>query len=61
VEDRQGNLQRFTLVAISIGVATTNCRKFSHYGEAAHVASEMKQHAKRQGGSSFAVDRRAGP
>ena len=59
VEDRQGKLQRFGLIAVSIGIATTSRRKFSHYGEAVDVATEMKQYAKRQGGSSFAVDRRS--
>jgi diguanylate cyclase (GGDEF)-like protein len=59
VEDRQGKLQRFSLIAVSIGVATTSRRKFSHYGEAVDVATEMKQYAKRQSGSSFAVDRRS--
>jgi diguanylate cyclase (GGDEF)-like protein len=58
VEDRQGVLQRFGLVAISVGVASTLRRKFSHYGEAVDVATEMKQFAKRQPGSSYAVDRR---
>ena len=58
VEDRQGVLQRFGLVAISIGVASSARRKFTHYGEAVDVATEMKQYAKRQPGSSFAVDRR---
>jgi diguanylate cyclase (GGDEF)-like protein len=59
VEDRQGVLQRFGLIAISVGVASTARRKFSHYGEAVDVATEMKQFAKRQPGSSFAVDRRS--
>ena len=59
VEDRQGALQRFSLIGVSIGVATTSRRKFSHYGEAVDVATEMKQYAKRQSGSSFAVDRRS--
>ncbi|MDP9342085.1 MAG: response regulator [Actinomycetota bacterium] len=58
VEDRQGKLQRFGLIAVSIGVATTSRRKFSHYGEAVDVATEMKQFAKRQHGSSYAMDRR---
>jgi diguanylate cyclase (GGDEF)-like protein len=58
VEDRQGTLQRYGLVAISVGVATTGRRKFSHYGEAVDVATEMKQFAKRQRGSSYAIDRR---
>jgi diguanylate cyclase (GGDEF)-like protein len=58
VEDRQGKMQRFGLVAISIGVATTAKRKFQHYGEAVDVATEMKQFAKKHHGSSYAVDRR---
>jgi hypothetical protein len=40
-------------------VATTENRRFAHYGEAVAVATEMKQFAKSQTGSSFAVDRRA--
>src|SRR5438094_336513 len=58
VEDRQGNPQKFPPVSISIGIATTATRRFSHYGEAITVAAEMKQFAKRQAGSAFAVDRR---
>ena len=37
---------------------STSNRSYSHYGEAVSVATEMKQVAKRQPGSSFAVDRR---
>jgi diguanylate cyclase (GGDEF)-like protein len=59
VEDRKGVLQRLPLVAMSIGVATTARRGFAHYGEAVAVATEMKQFAKRDAGSSYAVDRRA--
>jgi diguanylate cyclase (GGDEF)-like protein len=58
LEDRQGSLQSFPLLAVSIGVATTEKRHFSHFGEAVAVATEMKQVAKREPGSSFAVDRR---
>jgi len=58
VEDRQGNPQNFPLVSISVGIATTETRKFTHYGEAIAVAAEMKQFAKRQQGSAYAVDRR---
>jgi diguanylate cyclase (GGDEF)-like protein len=58
VEDRQGKLRRFGLIAVSIGVATTARRKFSHYGEAVDVATEMKQFAKKEHGSSYAIDRR---
>lgn len=59
VRDRQGSLKSFPLLTLSVGVATTDNRRFSHYGEAVAVATEMKQFAKSQAGSSFAVDRRA--
>jgi diguanylate cyclase (GGDEF)-like protein len=58
VEDRKGVLQDIPLVAISIGIATTDKRSFAHYGEAVAVATEMKSFAKRDPGSSYAVDRR---
>ncbi len=59
VEDRKGVLQRLPLASISVGIATTAVRTFGHYGEAVAVATEMKQFAKRQGGSSYAIDRRS--
>ncbi|MEX0833233.1 MAG: response regulator [Actinomycetota bacterium] len=58
VEDRRGEMQKIPLVSISIGIASTDRRKFSHYVEAVNVATEMKQYAKRDVGSSYAVDRR---
>ena len=59
VEDRKGVLQDIPLVAISVGIATTARRRFAHYGEAVAVATEMKSFAKREAGSSYALDRRA--
>jgi diguanylate cyclase (GGDEF)-like protein len=59
VEDRKGVLQRLPLVGVSSGIATTTTRRFAHYGEAVAVATEMKQFAKRESGSSYAIDRRA--
>jgi diguanylate cyclase (GGDEF)-like protein len=58
MEDRKGEMQDIPLVSISIGIATTAKRAFAHYGEAVAVATEMKQFAKRDQGSSYAVDRR---
>jgi diguanylate cyclase (GGDEF)-like protein len=58
IEDRKGQLQEVPLVAMSVGIATTARRAFAHYGEAVAVATEMKQFAKREAGSSYAVDRR---
>ena len=59
VRDRQGNPKNFPLLTISVGVATTLTRMFSHYGEAVAVATEMKQFAKRDANSSYSVDRRS--
>jgi diguanylate cyclase (GGDEF)-like protein len=59
VEDRKGVMQDIPLVAVSIGIASTSKRHFAHYGEAVAVATEMKSFAKREAGSSYAVDRRA--
>ena len=58
VEDRKGVLQQLPLVGVSVGIATTDVRRFAHYGEAVAVATEMKQFAKREPRSSYAVDRR---
>jgi diguanylate cyclase (GGDEF)-like protein len=58
VEDRKGVLQELPLVGVSVGIATTQVRSFAHYGEAVAVATEMKQFAKRETRSSYAIDRR---
>lgn len=58
MEDRKGVMQDIPLVAVSIGIASSAKRKFEHYGEAVAVATEMKSFAKRDHGSSYAVDRR---
>ena len=58
IEDRKGVLQRLPLAGVSVGIATTQIRGFAHYGEAVSVATEMKQFAKREPRSSYAIDRR---
>ena len=58
IEDRKGVMQDIPLVAISVGIASTDRRRFAHYGEAVAVATEMKSFAKRDPGSTYAVDRR---
>jgi len=58
VEDRKGVMQRLPLAGVSVGIATTQVRRFEHYGEAVAMATEMKQFAKREPSSSYAVDRR---
>jgi diguanylate cyclase (GGDEF)-like protein len=59
VENRQGRIEQFPPLSISIGVVTTKRRKFLHPGEAVTVATELKEFAKRSRGSSYLVDRRA--
>ena len=60
VENRRRQLERYPLVSISVGVASTAVRSFGHYAEAVAVANEMKSQAKHQPGSAWAVDRRVG-
>ena len=59
VVNRRGEAQRFPLITVSIGVATTERRSFAHYAEAVAVATEMKSFTKKMHeGSSWAADRR---
>jgi diguanylate cyclase (GGDEF)-like protein len=58
VEDRQGKQHRYELARVSIGIATNQSRTFLSHWEASEIASEMKQFAKRDPSSAFAVDRR---
>jgi diguanylate cyclase (GGDEF)-like protein len=58
VTNRRGELQRFPILTLSIGVATTAKRRFDHYAQAVAIATEMKQFTKAASGSSWAVDRR---
>lgn len=58
VIDRRGERHAFPVVSISMGVATNVRRTFSSEWEASAVASEMKEHAKTEAGSSYRIDRR---
>jgi diguanylate cyclase (GGDEF)-like protein len=58
VTDRRGVVRRHPLLSVSVGVATTERRRFTHPSEPVNVATEMKEYAKRLTGSSWAVDRR---
>jgi diguanylate cyclase (GGDEF)-like protein len=58
IANRRGEVQRYGLVSISLGVATTERRDFSHREEAVAIATEMKNYAKRSEGSAWAIDRR---
>jgi diguanylate cyclase (GGDEF)-like protein len=60
VADRRGVPQRFGLLSLSVGIASSEVRPFAHHGEAVATATEMKRYAKsrRTEGSNFAMDRR---
>jgi diguanylate cyclase (GGDEF)-like protein len=60
VTNRRGDLQRYPLLTLSIGIASTEKRAFRHYAEAVTVAMEMKQYTKETGASSWSIDRRSG-
>jgi diguanylate cyclase (GGDEF)-like protein len=58
--DRQNIQRRFPITSLSIGVVTNSQRAFEDYQDITRVAAEMKQFAKQQPGSYFAVDTRTG-
>ena len=58
VRDRRRNKQHFPLSRVSIGIASNSNRNLTSHWEAAEIASEMKEFAKRQESSSYAFDRR---
>lgn len=57
--DRRGEVQRASLVTISIGFALSTNREFTSAREMSAAASEMKTVAKTQPGSYVAIDRRS--
>lgn len=56
---RRGEMQRFPIVSISVGIATTERRVYQHYAEVVAIATEMKTFMKKTPGSSWAVDARS--
>jgi hypothetical protein len=46
------------MLTISIGIASTQRRRFAHFAEVVAVATEMKNFTKSTPGSSWAIDRR---
>jgi diguanylate cyclase (GGDEF)-like protein len=59
IVNRRGEPQRVPFITISIGIASTQRRRFEHYAELVAVATEMKAYTKGQPGSSWAMDRRS--
>lgn len=57
-QDRQGKTRTFPIMTISIGITHNKYRTFSHYGELAEIASEMKRHSKHSKESCYRMDQR---
>jgi len=60
-KDRQGRINKFPLMTLSIGVVTNEGSDINHYGKIVEVATQMKKYVKEQedtGRSFFAVNRR---
>ncbi len=58
VADRRNQVSRFPIMTVSIGISTNVLRAIDSQWLAVEIATEMKQFAKQDPGSSFAVDRR---
>lgn len=58
VTDRRGERHAFPIGSISLGVAANTARELASEWEASAIASEMKEFAKREPGSSYRIDRR---
>jgi diguanylate cyclase (GGDEF)-like protein len=58
IEDRRRQTRRFPITTVSIGIASTDARAIDSHWVASEIASEMKNFAKRDPMSSYAIDRR---
>ncbi|NDY42197.1 diguanylate cyclase [Dissulfurirhabdus thermomarina] len=56
--DRRGNRCEFPLTSVSIAVVVNADGRYSHYGEVAAVAAQLKKKVKAETGSAYLVDRR---
>ena len=57
--DREGNVRKFPLMAISIGVVFNRDGSLKHYGEASSIAMALKKKAKENPKSCYVLDQRA--
>lgn len=55
---RQGNVQEFSFMTISIAVVTNESINFTHHGQISKAASELKIYIKKLPGSKYLKDRR---
>jgi diguanylate cyclase (GGDEF)-like protein len=58
VADRRSQMHMFPITTVSIGIASNIHRPIASHWEASEIATEMKQFAKREQASTYAIDRR---
>jgi diguanylate cyclase (GGDEF)-like protein len=58
VKDRRDQMNYFPVMTVTIGIATNSNRPITSHWEASEIAAEMKQFAKREPKSCYAIDRR---
>jgi PleD family two-component response regulator len=57
-ETRNGAIQRFPIMTISIAVVTNLERDFTHFAEIGAIGADLKKYLKTLNGSNYLVDRR---
>ena len=57
-KDRQGNITKFPLMGIAIGIVHNMYRNITSYAQVSHIGSELKKAAKSTPTSSYVIDRR---
>ena len=55
---RQGNEERFGLLAVSIGIVSNTSHQITHVAQISEIAAELKKYAKSIDGSNFVRDKR---
>lgn len=56
--DRQGNLKKFSLLAISVAIVHNNIRELTSYAQISNIGSELKKVAKTFEKSAYVIDKR---
>ncbi|MDQ3955838.1 MAG: response regulator [Actinomycetota bacterium] len=58
IADRRSEMHRYPIMTVSVGIASNAQKPIRTHWEASEIATEMKQFAKREQNSSYALDRR---
>ncbi len=57
-QDRQGNLKKFPLLAVSVAIVHNNIRELTSYAQISNIGSELKKAAKTFEKSAYVMDKR---